>query len=85
MKASIVIDEVGRLVLPKEIREAIVVSGRTSVLVEVVDNTARISIPKTALAAPKRKMKRLVYGGTLPGDWNSGDAVLNTRERRLRR
>ena len=43
MKASVVVDEVGRLVLPKEIREAIGVYGRTSLNIEVIDNTARIS------------------------------------------
>lgn len=85
MKASIVVDEVGRLVLPKEIREAIGVFGRTSVQVEVVNNTARISTPETTPAALKRKGKRLVYGGALPEDWNSGDAILKTRERRIRR
>ena len=85
MKASIIVDEVGRLVLPKEIREAIGVFGRTSVQIEVVDNTARISTPDTTPAPLKRKGKRLVYGGALPKDWNSGEAVLNIREQRLRR
>jgi bifunctional DNA-binding transcriptional regulator/antitoxin component of YhaV-PrlF toxin-antitoxin module len=85
MKASIVVDEVGRLVLPKEIREAIGVFGRTSVQVEVVDSTARISAPETPSPPLQRKGKRMVYGGPLPKDWHSGEAVLKARERRLRR
>ena len=85
MKASIIVDEVGRLVLPKEIREAIGVFGRTSVQVEVVDNTARISAPEAPSQPLQRKGKRMVYGGPLPENWHSGDAVLKNREQRLRR
>lgn len=85
MKASIVVDEVGRLVLPKEIREAIGVFGRMSLQVEVVDNTARISAPEGTHTPLKRKGKRMVYGGTLPDSWESGEAVLKMRERRVRR
>lgn len=85
MKALIVVDEVGRLVLPKEIREAIGVFGRMALQVEVVDNAARISAPEEASGAVKRKGKRMVYGGTLPDNWESGEAVLKIRERRVRR
>jgi bifunctional DNA-binding transcriptional regulator/antitoxin component of YhaV-PrlF toxin-antitoxin module len=85
VKAFVTVDEVGRLVLPKEIREAIGVFGRTSLQVEVVDNAARISAPDEPSVPLKRKGKRMVYVGTLPGHWESGEAVLKMRERRVRR
>ena len=85
MKAVVLVDEVGRLVLPKEIREAIGVFGRMPVQVEVVDNTARISAREESHGPARRKGKRLVYGGTLPENWDSGEAVLKMRERRVRR
>jgi hypothetical protein len=85
MKTSVIVDDVGRLVLPKEIREAIGVFGRTTVQVEVVDNAARISAPEQTFDAVKRKGKRLVYGGALPDNWESGEAVLKIRARRVRR
>jgi len=85
MKTSVTVDEVGRLVLPKEIREAIGVSGRMTVNVEVVDNAARISAPDPGARAIARKRGRLVYTGSLPESWESGEAVLQMRERRLRR
>lgn len=85
MKASVVVDEVGRLVLPKEIREAMGVFGRTSLNIEVIDNTARISAPEIDAAPLKRKGKRVVYDGALPENWSSGEAVLKIRERRTRR
>ena len=85
MKASVMVDEVGRLVLPKEIREAIGVFGRMSLQVEVVDNTARISAPEEPRAPLKRRGKRMVYSGPLPHNWESGEAVLKMRERRARR
>lgn len=85
MKTSVIVDEVGRLVLPKNIREAIGVFGRTSVNVEVVDRAARISAPEQSGGAVSRKRGRLVYAGPLPEHWDSGEAVLRMRERRLRR
>ena len=71
--------------LPKNIREAIGVFGRMSVSVEVVDNAARITAPEPMSQAVSRKRGRLVYAGPLPADWDSGEAVLRMRERRLSR
>lgn len=85
MKASVIVDEVGRLVLPKQIREAIGVFGRTTVSVEVVDNVARITAPEPARREVSQKHGRLVYSGALPENWDSGEAVLSQREQRLRR
>lgn len=86
MKANIVVDEVGRLVLPKEIREAIGIFGRMSLQVEVVGRAARISAPDVFDEQNvERHGKRKVYGGPLPENWDSGEAVLKIRERRMRR
>lgn len=84
MRATITVDKVGRLVLPKNIREAIGVFGRTAVDVEVVGHAARITAPVRKAGGLSRKRGRLVYSGSLPQDWESGQAVLNQRERRLR-
>jgi bifunctional DNA-binding transcriptional regulator/antitoxin component of YhaV-PrlF toxin-antitoxin module len=85
MKTKVVVDEVGRLVLPKEIREAIGVFGRTSVQVEVVNNVAQLSAPEMAGGPVERRGKRTVFGGALPENWDSGEAVLKARESRIRR
>lgn len=85
MKATVTVDEVGRMVLPKDIREAIGVSGRTTLKIEVVDNAARITGPEPPARPTGRKKGRLVYTGPLPENWDSGEAVLQMRERRMRR
>jgi bifunctional DNA-binding transcriptional regulator/antitoxin component of YhaV-PrlF toxin-antitoxin module len=85
MKTSVMVDEVGRLVLPKEIREAIGVFGKMSVHVEVVNNSAQISAPEVVSGPVERKGKRMVFGGALPENWDSGEAVLKARELRIRR
>ena len=83
MKATISMDEVGRLVLPKGIREAIGIIGRMVVNVEVVDNAALITAPTPARGATTRKRGRLVYAGPLPKNWDSGEAVTAMRKRRI--
>ena len=85
MKADVIVDEVGRLVLPKDIREAIGVFGRTSLRLEVVDNSVLITAPDPVDQPVSRKKGRLVYDGQLPENWDSGEAVLQMRERRVRR
>jgi bifunctional DNA-binding transcriptional regulator/antitoxin component of YhaV-PrlF toxin-antitoxin module len=85
MKRTITVDEVGRMVLPKDIRQAIGVSGRTTVRIEVVDNAARITAPEPVARPTARRRGRLVYTGSLPEEWDSGDAVQQMRARRLRR
>jgi AbrB family looped-hinge helix DNA binding protein len=85
MKATVTIDEVGRMVLPKQIRDALGVSGRSIIKIEVVDNGARITAQDSATGATARKRGRLIYAGPLPGNWDTGEAVLQMRERRLRR
>ena len=85
MKTTVVVDEVGRLVLPKEIREAIGVFGRTPLTVEVIGNSAHISAPQPPEAPLERRGKRMVFAGPLPENWDSGDAVLKIREQRIRR
>ena len=78
-------DEVGRLVLPKSIREAIGIAGRMVVSVEVVGNAARITGPQPVRGTVAHKRGRLVYAGPLPENWDSGEAVLAMRQRRVRR
>jgi bifunctional DNA-binding transcriptional regulator/antitoxin component of YhaV-PrlF toxin-antitoxin module len=85
MKTSLTVDEVGRLVLPKSIREAIGIVGRMTVNVEVVGNAARINAPEPARGALARQRGRRVYAGPMPENWDSGEAVLAMRQRRLRR
>lgn len=85
MKTSVTVDEVGRLVLPKEIREAIGLVGRTSVTIEVVGQAAQITAPERPSGAVSRKRGRLVFSGPVPKDWESGEAVVRMREPRLRR
>ncbi len=85
MKTNVTVDDVGRMVLPKDIREAIGVSGRTVVKIEVVGNAAYITAPEPSARAIARKGGRLVYTGSLPESWDSGEAVRQMRERRLRR
>jgi hypothetical protein len=85
MKMTVVVDEVGRMVLPKSVREALGVTGRMALEIEVSDKAARITAPEPATRAVLRKRGRLVYTGPLPETWDSGAAVVQTRERRLRR
>jgi len=85
MKATVNVDEVGRMVLPKQIREAIGVSGRTTVKIEVVDNAAHITAREPAARAIGRRRGRLVHTGSLPANWDSREAVTQMRERRLSR
>ena len=85
MNAYITMDEVGRLVLPKNIREAIGVFGRMVVSIEVVDKAAMITVPAPAVSSVARKRGRLVHTGPLPQTWDSGQAVLAIRQRRIPR
>ncbi len=73
------------MVLPKPVREAIGISGRVSVTVEVVAGTAQISAPVLPTGPVTRRRGRTVYAGPLPSDWDSGEAVSRMRERRTRK
>jgi bifunctional DNA-binding transcriptional regulator/antitoxin component of YhaV-PrlF toxin-antitoxin module len=84
MKTTVLVDEVGRMVLPKSVREAIGISGRVNVNVEVVAGAAQISVAAPPAGAVARRRGRTVYTGNLPPDWDSGEAVSRMRERRVR-
>jgi len=84
MKTTVLVDEVGRMVLPKSIREAIGIFGRVNVCVEVVAGAAQISVPASRPGSVARRRGRTVYTGPLPPDWDSGEAVSRMREGRLR-
>jgi hypothetical protein len=43
MKATVIVDEVGRIVLPKKFLKAIGIFGRTSIHVELVNNAVQVS------------------------------------------
>ncbi len=85
MKTTGMVDEVGRLVLPKPVREAIGIFGRTNVNIEVVSGTAQISAPEQRKGTTGRRRGRTIYAGPLPIDWDSGEAVSRMRARRIRR
>ena len=85
MKTTISMDKVGRLVLPKSIREAIGIEGCMVLNVEVVDNAALITAPAQSGGVTACKRGRLVYAGPLPKNWDSGEAVTAMRQRRTRR
>ncbi len=84
MKTTVLVDQVGRMILPKPVREAIGISGRMNVSVELVAGIVQISVPESRSGTVARRRGRTVYSGPLPPDWNSGDAVSRMRERRLR-
>ncbi len=85
MKTTVMVDKVGRMVLPKPIREAIGISGPTSVNIEVVSGTAQISALEPRNGKVARRRGRTVYTGPLPPEWDSGEAVSRMRDRRIRK
>jgi hypothetical protein len=48
-----------------------------------VSGTAQISTPEHQGGAVARRRGRTVYTGSLPTDWDSGEAVSKMRERRI--
>jgi len=85
MKASVVVDEVGRLVLPKPVREALGVFGRTALVIDVVGEKAEMTLASLPRMAVRRKDGRTVYSGPVPAGWDSGEAVDRMRQQRARR
>lgn len=85
MKATVMVDKGGRMVLPKRVREAIGVSGPGSVNIEVVSGTVQISAIERRRGTIARRGGRTVYIGPLPADWDSGQAVVRMREKRMRK
>jgi bifunctional DNA-binding transcriptional regulator/antitoxin component of YhaV-PrlF toxin-antitoxin module len=84
MKTTVTVDEVGRMVLPKPVREAIGISGRTNVTIEIVSRTAQIAVIDRRNGPVTRRRGRTVYAGPLPPEWDSGEAISRMRERRNR-
>ena len=85
MKTTVMVDKVGRMVLPKPVRDAIGISGPTSVNIEIVSGTAQISTIERKRGEVARRRGRTVYTGALPPDWDSGEAVSRMRDRRVRK
>ncbi len=85
MTASLTVDEVGRVVLPKPVREALGIEGRTRLKVDIVGDVARLSREPGISGPVKREGGRLVYAGPLPETWSSGEAVTKMRAQRIKR
>ena len=84
MKTTVTVDEVGRMVLPKPVREAIGISGRTNVTIEIISGTAQIAVIDRRNGPVTRRRGRTVFAGLLPPEWDSGEAISRMRERRNR-
>jgi AbrB family looped-hinge helix DNA binding protein len=85
MTASLTVDEAGRVVLPKPVREALGIAGRTRLKVDIVGNVAKLSCETEVTGPVKREGGRLVYAGPVPEGWNSGEAVSKMRAGRIKR
>ena len=85
MKTTVLVDKVGRMVLPKPIREAIGITGPMSVNIEIVSGTAQISALEGRRGEVARRRGRTVFTGALPASWHSGEAVTKMRERRIQK
>jgi bifunctional DNA-binding transcriptional regulator/antitoxin component of YhaV-PrlF toxin-antitoxin module len=85
MSVSLSVDEVGRLVLPKPVREALGIRGRARLKLEIVGEMAQLSREGNAAGPLRRRGGRLVFAGELPSDWDSGEAVQKMRAQRLKR
>lgn len=72
------------MVLPKPVREAIGISGRTSVSIEIVSGTAQIAPVERRNGTVAQRRGRTVYTGPLPPEWDSGEAIARMRQRRSR-
>ena len=83
MKAMATVDAVGRLVLPKSVREAMGVFGRSRVILEVFGGKTQISVVEPPPSPSMRKGGRLVFSGSVPEGWDSGEAVSRMRRQRL--
>ena len=85
MSVSLTVDEVGRIVLPKPVREALGISGRARLKLEVVGETAQLSRESGPSGPVRRRGGRLVFAGAVPAVWDSGAAVKKMRTERLKR
>lgn len=86
MKTTVLIDEAGRMVLPKAVRQAIGIDGPTSLKIEIVAGAAHLStVPARPATAVARRRGRAVYTGPLPAGWDSGEAVSRVRKQSLRK
>jgi len=85
MKMTLAVDDVGRVVLPKPVRESLGINGRSRIQLEVFGGRAEISLAAEDTSEVHRTGGRLVSNAPLPEEWDSGDAVARMRNQRLRR
>jgi bifunctional DNA-binding transcriptional regulator/antitoxin component of YhaV-PrlF toxin-antitoxin module len=85
MKMTVVIDKFGRMVLPKAVRNALGIFERGPLTLEMVGGKAELTAAAPPRSEVKRKGGRTVYAGLIPEHWDSGEAVLEMRTRRLQR
>lgn len=85
MKMTLAVDDVGRVVLPKSVRESLGIAGRSKILLEVFGGKAEISVASENISSVHRKSGRTVSSASLPEGWDSGDAIARMRDQRLRR
>jgi bifunctional DNA-binding transcriptional regulator/antitoxin component of YhaV-PrlF toxin-antitoxin module len=85
MKTTVLVDEVGRMVLPKSVRDAIGICGRTSVNVEVVAGAAQISPLEARVGPVARRRGRTLYTGPLPSQRRGGFQHARTEDSEMKR
>lgn len=85
MKMTTKIDGFGRLVLPKAVRSLLGFEQDTPIKVEVIGDKIQLSVAEPPRSAIKEGSGRPVFSGKLPEQWDSGQAVLQVRSRRVTR
>jgi len=85
MRMTLAVDDVGRVVLPKSVRESLGIAGRSRIHLEVFGGRAEISLASEDTSSVHRKSGRTVSNAPLPEGWDSGNAVAHMRDQRLRR
>jgi hypothetical protein len=86
MKTMVSIDAAERIVLSNKVREVLGVYGPMRLAMDVCEHSAKLTVPvpDTEVGSKKSGRQRSVYKGSLPEGWDSGEAILQMRESRIR-
>ncbi len=76
-------DAIVRLVVPKSIREAMKVIGRSQVILGFFVGKTQTSLAEPSSSLSKRKGGRLVFSGAVPEERDSGEAISRMKLQRL--